>query len=53
MHFDVMVEDVAAPGLPVLALGTTKLDGPGAYADPTGHPFCLITRQKWAPPILS
>jgi hypothetical protein len=21
------------------------------YADPAGHPFCLIPRPTWAPPI--
>src|SRR5439155_4106021 len=50
MHLDVMVEDVAAAGPRVLALGATKLDGPGVYADPAGHPFCLIPRPKWAAP---
>ena len=53
MHLDVMVEDVAAAGPRVLALGATKLDGPGVYADPAGHPFCLIPRPKWAPRIPS
>jgi hypothetical protein len=28
-----------------------KLDGQGVYADPAGHPFCLIRRPRWAPPI--
>ena len=51
MHLDVMVEDVAAAGAQVLALGATKLDGKGVYADPAGHPFCLIRRPAWAPPI--
>ena len=51
MHVDVMVEDVAAAGAQVLALGATKLDGEGVYADPAGHPFCLIRRPAWAPPI--
>jgi hypothetical protein len=51
MHLDVMVEDVAAAGPRVLALGATKLDGLGVYADPAGHPFCLIPRPKWAPPV--
>jgi hypothetical protein len=23
----------------------------GVYADPAGHPFCLIRRPGWAPPI--
>ena len=51
IHLDVMVEDVAAAGPRVLALGATKLDGEDVYADPAGHPFCLIKRPHWAPPI--
>lgn len=51
VHLDVMVEDVAAFGPRVLALGATKLDGEDVYADPAGHPFCLIKRPRWAPPI--
>ena len=51
VHLDVMVEDVAAAGPRVLALGATKLDGEGVYADPAGHPFCLIRRPWWALPI--
>jgi catechol 2,3-dioxygenase-like lactoylglutathione lyase family enzyme len=51
MHLDVMVEDLAAAGPRVLALGATKLNGEGVYADPAGHPFCLIRRPWWAPPI--
>jgi catechol 2,3-dioxygenase-like lactoylglutathione lyase family enzyme len=50
-HLDIMVEDVAAAGPRVLALGATKLDGENVYADPAGHPFCLIPRPGWAPPI--
>jgi catechol 2,3-dioxygenase-like lactoylglutathione lyase family enzyme len=50
-HLDIMVEDVAASGPRVLALGATKLDGENVYADPAGHPFCLIRRPGWAPPI--
>jgi catechol 2,3-dioxygenase-like lactoylglutathione lyase family enzyme len=50
-HLDIMVEDVAASGPRVLALGARKLDGPGVYADPAGHPFCLVKRPRWAPPI--
>ena len=52
MHVDVMVEDVAAAGPRVLALGARKLDGEGVYADPAGH-FCLIPRPGWAPEIPS
>ncbi len=55
MHFDVMVDDVAAAEPQVLALGARRLPGkdgePRAYADPAGHPFCLIPRPKWASPI--
>ena len=51
LHLDVMVEDVAAAGPRVLALGATRLDGEDVYADPAGHPFCLIKRPRWAPPI--
>ena len=50
-HLDVMVEDVTAAGPRVLALGATRLDGSNVYADPAGHPFCLIPRPGWAPPI--
>lgn len=50
-HLDVMVEDPAAAGQRVLALGATRLDGTNVYADPAGHPFCLIPRPGWAPRI--
>jgi hypothetical protein len=33
---------VAAAAPRVLALGATRLDGKEVYADPAGHPFCLI-----------
>ena len=49
-HPDVMVEDPAGAGPRVLALGATSLGG-DVYADPAGHPFCLIRRPPWAPPI--
>jgi catechol 2,3-dioxygenase-like lactoylglutathione lyase family enzyme len=51
MHLDVMVEDVADATPQVLALGATKLDGEGVFADPAGHPFCLVKRPKWAESI--
>jgi catechol 2,3-dioxygenase-like lactoylglutathione lyase family enzyme len=51
LHLDIMVEDVAVAGPLVLALGASKLDGEDVYADPAGHPFCLIRRPGWAPPI--
>lgn len=51
IHLDVMVEDVEAATPAVLALGATKLAGEGVFADPAGHPFCLIRRPGWAPPL--
>ncbi|MEV6793092.1 VOC family protein [Streptomyces sp. NPDC051320] len=52
LHLDIMVEDVVEAGPRVLALGATELDGEKhVYADPAGHPFCLIRRPAWAPPI--
>jgi catechol 2,3-dioxygenase-like lactoylglutathione lyase family enzyme len=48
MHLDVMVEDVEAAAPRVLALGARRLDG-DVFADPAGHPFCLILRPVWAP----
>ncbi|MGI8681219.1 MAG: VOC family protein [Mycobacteriales bacterium] len=53
LHLDVMVDDVAAAGPRVLALGARLLsdrDGQ-VYTDPAGHPFCLIPRPSWAAPI--
>ena len=53
-HLDVMVDDVAAAEPQVLALGARLLpggDGVRIYADPAGHPFCLIPRPAWALPI--
>jgi catechol 2,3-dioxygenase-like lactoylglutathione lyase family enzyme len=50
MHLDVMVDDPEAAGAHVLALGARRLDG-DVYADPAGHPFCLIRRPHWAAPL--
>jgi hypothetical protein len=45
-HLDVKVDDVDAAEARVLALGATRLPGEGddfrVYADPAGHPFCLV-----------
>jgi Glyoxalase-like domain len=55
MHFDVMVDDIDAAEPRVLALGARRLaggdGGSRVYADPAGHPFCLIPRPGWAAPI--
>jgi catechol 2,3-dioxygenase-like lactoylglutathione lyase family enzyme len=49
-HIDVMVEDVEAARPRVLALGARELQD-DVYADPAGHPFCLVRRPGWADPI--
>ncbi|MFL6129815.1 MAG: VOC family protein, partial [Mycobacteriales bacterium] len=45
-HLDVLVDDVETAEKAVLAAGATRLLGEGAefrvYADPAGHPFCLV-----------
>lgn len=51
LHLDVMVEDVEAARTAVIALGARLLQHPGVFADPAGHPFCLIPRPAWAPPM--
>jgi catechol 2,3-dioxygenase-like lactoylglutathione lyase family enzyme len=51
VHLDLMVDDIAAAEPRVLALGASKLAGQDVYADPAGHPFCLIRRPHWAEPI--
>jgi catechol 2,3-dioxygenase-like lactoylglutathione lyase family enzyme len=55
MHLDVMVDDLDRAEAAVLALGARVLSEPGAgsrvFADPAGHPFCLIPRPVWAEPV--
>ena len=54
VHLDVMVDDVDVADPAVLALGARRLPSAGGsrvYADPAGHPFCLIPRPAWAPAI--
>ena len=55
LHLDIMVDDVARAEAEVLALGARPLPGPKptshVWADPAGHPFCLIPRPGWAAPI--
>lgn len=50
VHLDVMVDDVQRAGQAVMALGARPLRD-DVYADPAGHPFCLVPRPGWAPPI--
>jgi len=55
LHLDVMVDDVAEAGAAVVALGARVLEEGvhpyAVYADPAGHPFCLVPRPGWAPPV--
>ena len=51
VHLDIMVDDLAVATPLVLGLGATKLAGSDVFADPAGHPFCLIPRPGWAPPV--
>jgi len=57
LHFDVMVDDLDTVALEVMSMGARLLsgekDGSRVLADPAGHPFCLIRRPTWAPPIES
>ena len=49
-----MVDDLEVAERAVLALGARQLpEGNHVFADPAGHPFCLIPRPKWAPPVPS
>ncbi|MEV6638192.1 VOC family protein [Actinoplanes sp. NPDC051470] len=46
MHLDVRVTDIEPAESEALSLGATRLPGGGktfrVYADPHGHPFCLV-----------
>ena len=47
LHLDIRVDDVDAAEQQVLALGARRLpgeleDGYRVFADPAGHPFCLV-----------
>ena len=54
-HIDVMVDEVDAADPAVLRLGARRLSTADSssrvYADPAGHPFCLVPRPSWAPPV--
>lgn len=51
-HLDVMVDDLDEAESRVIELGAKKhLEGDRVFSDPAGHPFCLIKRPTWAPPI--
>lgn len=46
MHVDVRVEDLDEGERRALEIGATRLEGGGeafrVFADPAGHPFCLV-----------
>ena len=52
-HFDVRVADLDAAEAAALELGATRLPGDGmtsrVFADPIGHPFCLILLEPAIP----
>jgi catechol 2,3-dioxygenase-like lactoylglutathione lyase family enzyme len=50
-HLDVMVDDLEEAERRVLERGARRLADDHVYADPAGHPFCLIPRPVWAPAI--
>lgn len=51
-HLDVMVDDLGNADAAARRLGARPLPtGDHVYADPAGHPFCLIRRPSWAPPV--
>jgi len=51
LHIDVLVADLDVAQAAVLRLGARLLDGSDkpigyrVYADPVGHPFCLVTPE--------
>ena len=53
VHHDVMVDDVAAAERQVAAVGARRLASPdgSVWADPAGHPFCLIPRPGGRHPL--
>jgi catechol 2,3-dioxygenase-like lactoylglutathione lyase family enzyme len=52
VHLDVMVDDLEIATAQVLTIGARPLDGGDhVFADPAGHPFCLIPRPGWAEPV--
>jgi catechol 2,3-dioxygenase-like lactoylglutathione lyase family enzyme len=52
LHLDVLVDNLDDAETSVLDLGGTLLDGSDkpvgyrVYADPVGHPFCLVTPES-------
>lgn len=59
MHLDVLVDNLDEAQARVLAEGATLLEGSDkpigfrVYADPVGHPFCLVTPESLSWPARS
>lgn len=53
LHLDLMADDPDLTGSLAVELGARPLSPPGehVYADPAGHPFCLVRTPHWAPPV--
>lgn len=51
IHFDVMVDDLQSARRAVEQLGAIHVRD-DVFEDPAGHPFCLISRPGWAPPVV-
>ena len=54
IHHDVMVDDVREAERRVARIGARPLrvtSKNSIWADPPGHPFCLIPRPTWAEPV--
>ncbi|MGP4115427.1 VOC family protein [Streptomyces sp. 4N509B] len=57
MHLDVMVPNLDVAEVAVLGLGASLLEGSDkpigfrVYADPVGHPFCLVTPESVTHPV--
>jgi catechol 2,3-dioxygenase-like lactoylglutathione lyase family enzyme len=52
LHLDVMVDDLDEAEIRVIELGAKKISADDrVFSDPAGHPFCLVNRPLWAPPI--
>ena len=54
LHIDIRVADIDAAERAILSLGATRLNGRRetgfrVYADPAGHPFCLVFGRTSAP----
>ena len=50
-NISVQVDDVDAAHQSVQRIGARPIGDPHVFADPAGHPFCLIPRPVWAAPV--